>query len=208
LLGLLAFMLAFTFGMAASHFDQRKKLVLDEADVIGTAYLRADLLPDAEVSPARELLREYVNARLSLLRGADLEPVLRRSDEIHRLLWTKAVSLSREPSNELVGRLYVPSLNEVISLHGRRVSLALRYRVPGVVWIVLFLLIVSGMATVGYQTAVGGARRSLPVILLTAALSLVILLIADLERPTEGFLKGDQQALVELAESLGPPGRR
>jgi hypothetical protein len=201
-LGLLAFMLAFTFGMAASHYDQRRKLVLDEADAIGTAVLRADLLPRAEASEARRLFREYVRTRLSVSRPADLERALPASAEIHRRLWAQAVAVAGSGGNPLVGRYYVPAVNEVISVHGRRTAVALHHRVPGVVWFVLYVLMAFGMGAVGYQTGSGGSPRSLPIYLLTLAFSLVILLIVDLEDPIEGLLRGNQQALVDVAATI------
>jgi hypothetical protein len=76
-LALLAFLLAFTFGLAASRFDARKGFVLDEANAIGTTYLRAALLPDPDRTEIRALLREYVDVRLQIIQPDKAQQALR-----------------------------------------------------------------------------------------------------------------------------------
>src|SRR5271165_5160231 len=78
-LGLLAFVLAFTFGLAASRFDARRQIVVEDANAIGTTYLRAGLLPNGRGVKIRKLLREYVDARLEAAETGDVEKVLQRS---------------------------------------------------------------------------------------------------------------------------------
>ena len=82
-LALLAFMLAFTFGLAASRFDVRRGLVIDEANAIGTTYLRAGLLPEPHRSDVRSLLREYVDVRLEAVQPGKLSRSIGRSEELH-----------------------------------------------------------------------------------------------------------------------------
>src|SRR5476651_1818526 len=86
-LGLLGFILAFTFGMAASRFDARRQIVVEEANAIGTTYLRAGLLPDGRAVKVRKLLTEYVDARLEAVQSGDIDKAQRRSDELHGELW-------------------------------------------------------------------------------------------------------------------------
>ena len=90
--GLLGFLLAFTFGMAASRFDVRKGLVIDDANAIGTTYLRAKLLPEPYSGKAQALLREYVDIRVEGVRPTRLAGALLRSQELHQLLWSQAVA--------------------------------------------------------------------------------------------------------------------
>jgi hypothetical protein len=85
-LGLLAFLLAFTFGVAATRFDARKQAVRDEANAIRTTYLRAGLLPEPQRTEVRKLLREYVDVRLEAVRSGNVEQATRRSEELQRLL--------------------------------------------------------------------------------------------------------------------------
>jgi hypothetical protein len=95
-LALLAFMLAFTFGLAASRFDVRRGLVIDEANAIGTTYLRAGLLPEPHWSDVRSLPREYVDVRLEAVQPGKLNQSIGRSEELHTRLW----ALKREHSKQ------------------------------------------------------------------------------------------------------------
>ena len=138
-LGLLAFMLAFTFGMAASRFDTRKQLVLDEANAIGTTYLRTAMLPERR-DEIRALLRSYVDARLEAIRSGRVAEGILRSEDIQNQLWSAATAAGlQHPDSILVG-LFVTSLNEVIDLHAKRVTAGLRNRIPGVIWAALLTI--------------------------------------------------------------------
>ena len=99
MLGLEAFMLAFTFGAAASHFDTRRQSLLDEANAIRTAYLRADLLPEPHRAEIRNLLREYVDVRLEGVRSGKIEQAIARSEELQNQLWLQANRLKRKGLN-------------------------------------------------------------------------------------------------------------
>src|SRR5215510_11016792 len=89
ILGLLAFILAFTFGLAAARFDTRRQVLLDEANAIGTTYLRAGMLPERG-EQVRRLLRDYVNARLEAIQPGKLAEGIRRSENIQQQVWTEA----------------------------------------------------------------------------------------------------------------------
>jgi hypothetical protein len=98
-LGLLAFMLAFTFGMAENRFEDRRQVVLSEANAIGTAYLRAAMLPEPMRTDSRNLLREYVDVRLEGTRPGKTEQSISKSEELHERLWLEAVAApEKEPS--------------------------------------------------------------------------------------------------------------
>src|SRR5690349_15114887 len=87
-LGLLAFILAFTFGLAAARFDTRRQVLLDEANAIGTTYLRAGMLPE-RADQIRQLLRDYVATRLAAIRSGDVAEGIRRSENIQQQVWTE-----------------------------------------------------------------------------------------------------------------------
>jgi len=212
-LGLLAFMLAFTFGMVASRFDARKGLVRDEANAIRTAWLRTALLPEPDRAEAAGLLRDYVDQRVAAVQSLDLDRInaaMAESVRIQRRLWDQAVELSRK--NSQAASLYLPPLNEVINIHAMRVGTGLLARVPGGIWLVLYALILLGMIGVGYQTAIAGSRRSWATSIVALAFSLVISLIAVLDRPQSGFITVSQQPLADLRDAMGagsaaPSGR-
>jgi hypothetical protein len=203
-LGLLAFILAFTFGLAAARFDSRRQVLLDEANAIGTTYLRAGMLPDQR-EEIRTLLRNYVNTRLEAVRSGNISEGVRESENIQSQLWRHAVAVGEKNPNSIVVGLFVQSLNEVIDLHAKRVQAGLRSRIPGAIWVGLFAVAALSLATMGYHAGMVGTRRSLAVLAVALAFSVVIELIADLDRPQEGVLKVSQQALLDLQRSMTAP---
>lgn len=208
ILGLLAFLLAFTFGLAANRFDTRREAVLDEANAIGTTYLRARLLPEPQRTEILRLLREYVDVRVTGIQELRIPETVARSAELHEALWQQALEASRNPDSiAVMTSLFFQSLNDLIDLHGKRVQYGLRNRIPGSIWVVLFALALISMLAVGYQSGLSGTRRSPAMSGLVLAFAGVMFLIADLDRGSEGFLTVSQQALIDLQHAMeqGPP---
>ena len=201
LLGLLAFILAFTFGLAASRFDVRRQLVLQESNAIGTTYLRAGLLPLTQCLEVRRLLREYADVRLSI-KFDNMHQSLKKSEEVQKRLWTQAESLVAADMDSELRVLFIASLNELIDLHQSRKTVGLQYRVPGSVWLVVHLLTGLSMLAIGYQVGMAGLRRMRGSVVLAAAFSLVILLIADIDRPGEGMLRVSQQPIADAMQMM------
>jgi hypothetical protein len=207
-LGLLAFMLAFTFGLAASRFDARRMVVLEESNAIGTSYLRAGLLPELHREEIRRLFREYVDIRLVAVRSGSIERVnqmMSESSELHDALWSQTTELAEKDPHSIVTGLFIQSLNEVIDLHAKRALLGLHNRVPEIVWWTLHFIMIFSMVALGYQEGLAGSRRSLAVLALAITFSWVILLIADLDRPHEGSIRVSQQSMVDLQRSFAKP---
>jgi hypothetical protein len=200
-LGLLAFMLAFTFGFAGSRHEDRRQVLLSEANAVGTTYLRAAMLPEPMRTETQNLLRDYVDARLEAVQPGKLDQALKRSEELHNRLWSQAVAATEKDRSDITG-LFVSSLNEVIDLHAKRVMAGLRSRVPGVIWIVLFVLAILAMVMMGYHSGLAHSRRSIAAIALVIGFSSVICLIADLDRPGEGSLRVSQQSMIDLRNSM------
>ena len=203
-LGLLAFILAFTFGLAAARFDTRRQVLLDEANAIGTTYLRAGMLPERG-EEVRRLLRDYVGVRLKAVKSGNIVEGIRQSDEIQRQVWTEAETMGQKNPNSIVVGLFVQSLNEMIDLHAKRVQAGLRSRIPGAIWLGLFAVAALSLATMGYHAGLSGTRRSLAIIAVAVTFAVVIELIADLDRPQEGVLRVSQQALLDVQRSMNPP---
>ena len=205
-LGLLAFVLAFTFGMAASRFDDRRQIVVKESNAIGTAYLRAGMLPAPRDATVRQLLAEYIDVRLSAVETGNLAEALTKSDALHAALWAEATAAGREEPRSIVVGLFIQSLNDVIDIHAERVLIGVRSRIPMPVWLGLYFITVISMAAVGYHEGLTGSRRSLAIVALALTFSAVMLLVADLDRPQEGMLKVSQQAMIDLREFIKNPG--
>jgi hypothetical protein len=203
-LGLLAFILAFTFGLAAARFDTRRQVLLDEANAIGTTYLRAGILPEQR-EEIRALLRDYVGTRLEAIRSGNIAEGIRQSENIQHQVWAQAVAVGEKNPNSIVVGLFIQSLNEVIDLHAKRVQAGLRSRIPGAIWVGLFAVAALSLATMGYHAGLVGTRRSLAVLAVAFTFSVVIELIADLDRPQEGVLRVSQRALLDVQRSMNVP---
>lgn len=202
-LGLLGFVLAFTFGLAASRFDARRQMVVEEANAIGTTYLRAGMLPEGEgAKKIRPLLAEYLDARLEVVQTGDVEQVMRRSDELHQKLWLEAEALGKQSPNSIVVGLFVQSLNETIDIHSKRVLVGLRNRLPGGLWATLYLVTMLTMAGVGYHEGLSKSRRTLAIVVLVLSFSAVMTMINDLDRPREGLLTVSQQAMIDVRKMM------
>lgn len=200
-LGLLAFMLAFTFGLAGSRFEDRRQLLLSEANAIGTTYLRAKMLPEPMCTEAQNLLREYVDVRLEGVQPGKLEQAIVKSEDLHNRLWSVAVATA-EKERSAITSIFIQSLNQVIDIHAERVMAAVRSRVPAVIWIVLYLLLAMAMMMIGYHAGLANSRRSIAVIVMVLGFSSVFFLITDLDRPGQGMLRVSQQSMIDLRQSM------
>jgi hypothetical protein len=203
LLGLLGLLLAFSFSIVESRFSTRKQLVLQEANAIGTTYLRAEMLPEPHGTRLRHLLREYVELRaVPEISPRELRPLLERSEELHFAMWEEAeVVAEAHPRSEIAG-LFVASLNEVIDLHQERVTMALYYRLPNVILGTLYMVALVAMALMGYSAGLTRARVSAPVIATVVTISVVLLLVIELDRPWQRMFKVNQQALEDVTETI------
>jgi hypothetical protein len=201
-LGLLAFILAFTFSMAASRFDARRQAVLQEANAIGTTYLRARLLPEPQRSETAELLRRYTELRAQKLTPDNIAEVLDQSERLHEQMWLRAVDSAEKDTGSIMTGLFLESLNETIDLHSKRVFVGLYSRIPITIWLALLGLILLGMTSLGYQAGIAATRRSLGMPIFTLAFAGVLYLIVDLDRAHEGLMQVSQQAIIKLHESM------
>lgn len=201
-LGLLAFVLAFTFGMAAQRADLRRQMVVEDANAIGTTYLRTSLLPEPAASAMRQQLREYVDIRLELAMHPELmAQTLARSERLQNDLWTQAAAIAAAQPTLTSTPLFIQALNEMIDAHGARLA-AVRSRIPTTIWVFMFVTTVVGMIAIGYQSGLSGSRRSAAMMTLAIAFAAIIMLIADLDRPQEGLLRTTQQSMLDLQRSI------
>jgi len=208
-LGMLAFMLAFTFGMAGSINEDRKGIVLEEANAIGTAYLRAQILPEPSSSKIKELLHEYVDVRLKgaqagqIKKFGQVKQAIVRSEELHNELWVLSVSLAKENPDSIFAGLFVDSLNNVIDLHSKRITAALRNRIPMSIGITLYFVATLTMTLMGYQAGLSGIRTMVARFSLILTFASVMLLITELDRPAKTMINVSQQAMIDLQVSMG-----
>ncbi len=213
ILGLAAFMLAFTFGIVSDRYNAKKALVLEDAIAIRTAWQRADFLPETDRAEAKALLSQYVDQRLAFTAGKNVEAervasALFETKQMQDRLWNMAVANAGKDMNSDVAALYIESLNEVFGIHASRVAIGIQARIPGEVWVVLLGITILGMISLGYQTKIAGSKRSLRRPALALAFALVFALIVSLDRPGSGIMKVSQQPLVDLRNSIAADASR
>jgi hypothetical protein len=202
LLALVGLMIGFTFAMALSRFDQRRQLVIDEANAIHTTRLRAALLPEPYHGDIDRLLHEYVAARLEFFNaGYDrqrIEKALGRADSVQHDLWSNTLAAARERPDPITAT-FVQALNQTIDLSEKRID-ALEDRIPVTVW--WTLLTVSAVAC--FLTGnMHQRRRTVAVLALPLVLAAVLGLIANLDAPRTGTIRISQRSMMRLkAEHL------
>jgi len=206
--GLLGLLIAFTFSGAASRFEDRRHLITTEANAIGTAYLRIDLLPADTQPEIKDLFRRYVDVRWATYRDfADqtaTDAKLAEGAALQGKIWAKALTACRRPEAPAhAAMLVLPALNEMIDITTARV-MATRNHPPLVVFLLLGGLSLVGALLVGYGTSSNKDRSWFHTVVFAAILSLTVWVIVDLEYPRLGLIRVDaaDQVLLELRESM------
>lgn len=203
LLGLLAFMLAFTFGSVTARYDAKKQLLLDEVNAIGTLFLRTDFLSAPEGAKAKALLKKYVDLRVDVFKDpTQLPQIISESEKIQSRLWAQVATSKDKVTDPILFGLYVQSLNEVIDFHTKRVTVGLQYRIPGIIWMTLYFITILAMLAVGYDLGLNGTRSYIVSMILALAFSAIIVLIADLDRGVASVLQVDHKPMIELQQKL------
>ncbi|AKV02004.1 hypothetical protein AKJ09_08667 [Labilithrix luteola] len=200
-MGLLGLLLAFSFSFSAERYDDRLKINWREANAIDTAYLRSAALTDGARVRVRQLFRQYIEARIEYattpatddrLVAIDVE-----SERLQTELWHAAVDEAHRDPKDLTIALLLQSLNEVIDVAAEQRA-ARRNRVPITILMMLFVSTLFASALVGFSTKLK-AVRNLPVWVIFAALvGIVIFTILDLDRPRQGLIRVDVDALLSV----------
>lgn len=203
-LGMLALLLGFTFSMSVGRYDDRRSLVLQESNSIGTTYLRASFLPVTHQTAVEDILRRYVDVRLDFYNaGVDAAKIAAAEKEaasLQRQLWTHTVEAAKEAPSPILST-FINSLNETIDLDASRLA-AFRERVPSAVRLLVLVVASMGCFSSGYQAGATGARTGFVNAMLPLLIAVVITLIADLDRPREGLVGISQQPMIDLKQSL------
>ncbi|MBO9709079.1 MAG: hypothetical protein J7521_12795 [Caulobacter sp.] len=207
-LGLLALLMGFTFSLAIDRFDARRLLVIEEANAIGTAYLRAQLLTEPHRARMTDLLVRYTDTRIALAKArpasAEQNRLLRTNDALLTDIWA-ATSASFDSIKGLdFSSTYIDSINTLIDLDASRKA-ARGARVPTEVFAVLFIYLVTTAGVLGYVLT--GVRGRLASLHLFALLTLSLVLIIDINRPVLGGVTESQRPMEDLRKSLAaqPP---
>lgn len=201
-LALLAFLLAFVVSFGFSVMQERRTLLVKEANAIGTAYLRAGYLDEPYRTQSRALLSEYVDWRIAAYDRARLDEARARSEEIHSELWQMVNEMVSGGSTTPTTGLYVSALNDVIDVHTERVVVGLHIRIPPMILLAMYIIALVAMFLAGMSAAYAESRNFLALVLLVLVLSVVMYLIVDLDRSSQGLLQVPKQVLYDLQTSL------
>jgi hypothetical protein len=202
-LGTLAFLLAFIFQIAAGRFADRKELLLDEVTGIRKSYLQAGLIAEPIRSETRKLLAEYVDIRLELARDTSkLRYALSRSQQILDTLWRYSEKLASADRSSEVYSLYTVSVNDLVDIFNKRVTMTLEYRIPSIIVCILFVVVFFSMLTLGYQFGISGTGNLLINCAFALIFAVIMFLIISLDRPETGLAKIDQKPMITLQKQL------
>jgi hypothetical protein len=206
-LGIVALLLAFGLSLAIERYDMRRAAVVDEANAIGTTYLRAQTLEEPVRTQSIDLLRRYTDAAIEVSHevpgSAGIRQAIAEEEVLQRRLWSLAGQALDDAPLASAPRLYVDTLNEMIDQQTVRIS-ALNNRVPGTV---LLLEVVAAAVALGLLALYLSLLGRGPVAVLVAAVLVTMLLFVtfDLDRPTRGLVTVPDTPLVSLRASMELP---
>jgi hypothetical protein len=199
-LTLLGLIIGFTFSMATTRYDQRKNLEEEEANAIGTEYVRVDLLPADAAAKARTLLVHYTDLRLQFYKTRSLDDLKRidaESSTVQSQLWeTVAAPARAQPSTNTL--LAVSGMNDVLNSQGYTQA-AWWNRIPRAAWSLMFAIAVVSHVLLGYGAQ---NRSSFLSIILPLLVAIAFMLIADIDSPRGGIIRVQPQNIQALADSL------
>jgi hypothetical protein len=201
-LTLLGLIIGFTFSMATTRYDQRKNLEEEEANAIGTEYLRADLLPADSAAKLRPLLREYVQQRVDFYTTTDadrMREIDARTARLHGALW----STLREPAIAQptpITALAIAGMNDVLNSQGYTQA-AWWNRIPTAAWWLMALIAACCNVMIGIRIR-GRKGEATLLLILPAIVSIAFMLIADIDSPRGGVIRVAPHNLNALADSL------
>ena len=207
ILGILALLLGFTFSLSLQRFDSRSEAVVEEANAIGNAWLRADFLPDPMRSLALAHLREYADVRvqagsLSVVGGEESRVLLSRATELQKQL----VELGHRAATVHPGSSGIVPFVDAMGVLGqtyRSRQAGLDRNVPELVLLLLHTTFLLSSAIVGYAAGVVGHRPSVVSYLMVALVVVLVFIILDLDRPRRGFIEVSQQSLIDVRTTMG-----
>ena len=201
-LTLLGLIIGFTFSMALNRYDQRKNLEEEEANAIGTEYLRASLLPPADAAKLRPLLLTYLDQRIAFYEATifdDIAPIEVRTTKLQAELWAAVQGPALAQPTPIVA-LAVSGMNDVLNSQGYAYA-AWWNRIPVTAWWLLIIIAICSNVLFGFG-ARDAKRESKLLLILPLVVAVAFFLIADIDSPRAGLIKVHPQNLISLAQSL------
>ena len=199
---LVAFLIGFGFSGAASRYVDRLDLIVKEANALGTAYLRADLLPQPARGELQAALRDYAKSRVTLLKADTMEaaqPLLKTAGPQQQRLWD--IAIRGGSGNPQLMRLVLPPLNEVIDLHTTHVAAARRH-IPTAIMTALLISAALALALASFGNGQAGHRYPVLNFVYGFALATALWMTIDLDHPRRGLIQETIQPLVDTIASM------
>jgi hypothetical protein len=202
LLGMLALILGFSFSIALERHGSRSEAVIEEANAIGTAYLRTTLLPEAYRQEAQQLIAQYLDVRIkeshfNLTQRAERETLNQQANNLQMQLWNNVSQAAVHEPNTVTTGLPVQSINAMIDAYGKRYAELNRHIPELVLWLLFFAFIVSG-GMLGYSAGISNHQPSKVVFVMLTVVVLMMYLVIDLDRPRRGLIHIDQTPMQSL----------
>jgi hypothetical protein len=204
-LGLLAFMLAFTFQIADNRYNERKSLLLDEVTTIRTTYLRAGLIPEPYKSNTRKLLIEYTDLRAAIvdeLTPQKIEHLKNRSQAILDSLWSYSEALGAQDRSSEAYSLFMGSVNDLNEIYNHRVTYTFEYKIPSTILFILGIITLFSMFLLGYQFGISGKKNNVVAVIISIIFASLMWLILALDSPEKGFIRLNQKPIITLYKQL------
>lgn len=201
-LTLLGLIIGFSFSMAVNRYDQRKNYEEAEANAIGTQYVRADLLPPADATKVRALIRHYLDLRVLFYTTRDeqeLRQINAHTEQLQKELWS-AVQAPAAAQPTAIIALAVSGMNDVLNSQGYTQA-AWWNRIPFAAWGLMLVIAICCNVLVGYGARSARAEGTL-LLVLPLVVSIAFLLIADIDSPRGGVIRVNPQNLLSLSQSL------
>ena len=201
-LTLLGLIIGFTFSMASTRYEQRRLYEENEANAIGTEYLRADLLPADQAAAVKHLLHQYLDTRITFYEsdyGTQLTLINTKTSTTQIDLWN-AVRPQAAAQPTPITALVVSGMNDVLNTQGYT-QFAWWNRIPAAAWILMVAIALFANALVGYAKE-SERRRPLLLLILPAIIAIAFFLIADIDSPRGGIIRIAPVDLISLAQSL------
>ena len=199
-LTMLGLIIGFTFSMAVSRYDQRKNLEEEEANAIGTEYIRAGLLPAADAARVQTSLKRYLSQRILIYypsAASEAHQIDTQTAKLQSEMWS-AVATPATAQPTPVAALILSGMNDVLNSQGYTRA-AWRNRIPTGAWILVVAISIFCNLLVGYSAH---SRSIILFLILPIGLSVALFLIADIDAPRHGVIRVRPQNLESLAESL------
>lgn len=206
MIGLLALLLGFTFSLSLQRFDERSNAVVEEANAIGTTYLRAQLLPTEVRQESLQMLSTYVDVRVeassvSLAEEAHRQALLDKANKLQAQLWRKALLAAELAPNPVTTGLYIQTLNDMIDSLSKR-DAALHRHVPELVLLLLYVTFLIAGSIVGFAAGESNHRPSFASYLMVVLMVILVYIILDLDRPRRGLIEVSQAPLLNLQATI------